>query len=458
MATITAAGIGSGLDVESIVTQLVALERIPLDNLQSDASLIQAQISAYGTLKSKIAEFETAMDALGSADKFKLFSASSSTESVLTATANSAAAAGTYEVEVTALAERDKYRTTAYTDSNTVVGEGTLSIAVGSDSFDITVDSSNSTLSGIRDAINSASDNTGVTASIVTDDSGASLIISSDDTGLENALTITVTGDSDANDTDAAGLSALATTNLTSLSAAADAEVEIDNSGGNGFTFSSASNTFSSALDGVDFTAESIGTSTLTVNRDNTAIEEAVNEFADAYNSLRDEITTQRAGQLEADGTLLSIERALLDVFNSGSAITGSSYTYLSEIGITTDDSNNLVVDSSELQAAISSDFESFVNLFAAADEGYAARLESLADSLQQENGLIDAREDGLQDQLDRNQEAQDRFAVRLESIEARIRAQFTALDTLVSELNNTGNFLTQQLANISSISNNQSG
>jgi len=452
MATITAAGIGSGLDVESIVTQLVALERVPLDNLESEASLIQAQISAYGTLKSKVAEFETAMDALASSDKFKLYSTTSSTESVLTAIADSNAAIGTYDVEVTALAERDKYRTSAFTDAATVVGEGTLSISVGSDSFDITVDSSNSTLSGIRDAINSASDNTGVTASIVTDSNGASLVLSSDDTGLDNALTISVTGDSDANDTDAAGLSALATTNLTTLTTATDATLEIDNAGGNGFTFSSSSNTFSSVLEGVTITAETIGTSTVEIDRDDSAIEEAVNEFADAYNALRQEIATQRAGQLEADGTLLSLERALQDIFNSGASITGSTYTYLSEVGITTDDSNNLVIDSTELEAAISSDFDSFVNLFSATDEGYAARFESLANSLQQEDGLIDAREDGLNAQLDLNQDAQDRMDVRLEIIEARIRAQFTALDTLVSELNSTGDFLTQQLASISSI------
>ncbi len=452
MATITAAGIGSGLDVESIVTQLVALERVPLDNLESEASLIQAQISAYGTLKSKVAEFETAMDALASSDKFKLYSTTSSTESVLTAIADSNAAIGTYDVEVTALAERDKYRTSAFTDAATVVGEGTLSISVGSDSFDITVDSSNSTLSGIRDAINSASDNTGVTASIVTDSNGASLVLSSDDTGLDNALTISVAGDSDANDPDAAGLSALATTNLTTLTTATDATLEIDNAGGNGFTFSSSSNTFSSVLEGVTITAETIGTSTVEIDRDDSAIEEAVNEFADAYNALRQEITTQRAGQLEADGTLLSLERALQDIFNSGASITGSTYTYLSEVGITTDDSNNLVIDSTELEAAISSDFDSFVNLFSATDEGYAARFESLANSLQQEDGLIDAREDGLNAQLDLNQDAQDRMDVRLEIIEARIRAQFTALDTLVSELNSTGDFLTQQLASISSI------
>jgi len=450
MASITASGIGSGLDVENIVSQLVALERRPLDNLETKATQLNAQISAYGSLKSKVSEFESAMSALASADKFKLFSTSSSSESVLTATTTSSASAGSYSIEVTSLAERDKYRTAAFTDSNTVVGEGVLTLSVGSDSFDVTIDSSNSTVSGIRDAINAASDNTGVTASIVTDANGASLVLSSDETGLENALSITISGDTDSNDTDNAGLSALATTNLTSLSSAADAQLQID--GVNGFTINSSSNTFTSALEGVTITAETLGTSTLSISRDDEQIEDAVQTFVDSYNNLIGEISTQRAGQLAGDSTLLSIERQLQDIFNAGSAITGSSYSYLSEIGITTNDSNQLQLDTSELATALNSDFSSFVNLFAAEDEGFAARLESLASSLQESDGLIDAREDGLRAQLDRNEEAQDRFAVRLESIETRIRAQFTALDTLVSQLNNTGNFLTQQLAGISKI------
>jgi flagellar hook-associated protein 2 len=450
MASITAAGVGSGLEVEKIVSQLVALERRPLDNLETKSKQINAQISAYGSLKSKVADFETAMSALNSADKFKLFSTTSSTETVLTATASSSAAKGTFDIEVTALAARDKYRTSAFTDANTVVGEGTLTIGVGANSFSVTIDSSNRTLSGIRDAINSASDNTGVTASIVTDANGASLTFSSDETGVANALSISVTGDTDGNNADALGLSSLVTANLTRLVTAADAQIQID--GVNGFTVNSTTNTISGAIEGVDISVKSLGTSTITVGRDDEAIEKAVNKFIESYNVLRDEITTQRAGQLAGDSTLLSIERQLQDIFNDGSSITGSNYSYLSEIGITTNDKNQFQLDATELKSALDNDFSSFVNLFAADNEGFATRLASLASSLQQSDGLIDAREDGLREQLDRNQEAQDRFSVRLESIEARIRAQFTALDTLVSQLNNTGSFLTQQLANISAI------
>jgi flagellar hook-associated protein 2 len=450
MASITAAGVGSGLEVEKIVSQLVALERRPLDNLETKSKQINAQISAYGSLKSKVADFETAMSALNSADKFKLFSTTSSTETVLTATASSSAAKGTFDIEVTALAARDKYRSSAFTDANTVVGEGTLTIGVGANSFSVTIDSSNRTLSGIRDAINSASDNTGVTASIVTDANGASLTFSSDETGVANALSISVTGDTDGNNADALGLSSLVTANLTRLVTAADAQIQID--GVNGFTVNSTTNTISGAIEGVDISVKSLGTSTITVGRDDEAIEKAVNKFIESYNALRDEITTQRAGQLAGDSTLLSIERQLQDIFNDGSSITGSNYSYLSEIGITTNDKNQFQLDATELKSALDNDFSSFVNLFAADNEGFATRLASLASSLQQSDGLIDAREDGLREQLDRNQEAQDRFSVRLESIEARIRAQFTALDTLVSQLNNTGSFLTQQLANISAI------
>jgi flagellar hook-associated protein 2 len=461
MATITASGIGSGLDIESIVSQLMSLERRPLNNLQSDAAVIEAQISAYGSLKSKIADFESAMEGLGSASSFKLFSASSSDESVLTSTASSSAAAGTYDVEVTQLAERDKLRSSAFTDANTVVGEGTLTIAVGSDSFDIPISAANNnnTLSGIRDAINSASDNTGVTASIITDANGASLILSSDETGLANALTITVSGDTSGTNTDTLGLSALAYDpnaavgdgkNLTALTNAKDAKIEIDNALGNGFSFSSSTNTFSSALEGVTLSASKLGTSTVSISRDDEAIKAAVTKFTDAYNALKTEITTQRTGQLEADSTLLSIERQISSVFNSGSAITGSSYTFLSEIGITTDDFGKLTIDDDELSAAINGDFTSFVNFFSAEDEGYAAKFESLASSWLDIDGLIDAREDGLNAQLDRNEDDQVRFEARLELIETRIRAQFTALDTLVSELNSTGNFLTSQLAQLS--------
>jgi flagellar hook-associated protein 2 len=450
MATITAAGIGSGLDVESIVSQLIELESQPLYNVQDEQALVSAQISAYGSLKSQISEFQSAMAALSSSSKFQLFTGTSSDESVFTASVGSDAAAGNYSFEVVSLADRDKVAFAAYTDSTSTVGSGTLNISVGSDSFTVAVGASDS-LATIAETINSASDNTGVTATLITTDAGTRLVLTSDETGLDNALTVTVSGDGDGNDADNAGLSALTydkvggTNYATQLATAADASVKVDT-----FTVSSSTNTISGAISGITFTANSVGSGTLTVARDDEAIIEAVNDFVDAFNDLRTEIDTQRSGQLEADSTLLSLERSIFDVFNSGSAITGSVYSYLIEVGVTIDKEGVMSVDSSDLTDALNNDFDSFVNLFAATDEGFAYRLEALADGWLQSDGLIDAREDGLQTQLDRLEDDEIRLEARLELIETRIRTQFSALDTLISELSSTGDFLTSQLAALS--------
>ena len=179
MATIQAPGIGSGLDVNDIVTKLMEIERQPIDNLTTKKSFVNAQISAYGSLKSKVSDFQTAMSNLNSPEKFQVYQATSGSESVFTSSVSSGAVAGNYNIEVVNLAERDKIATKAYTDSSTVVGEGTLNISIGADSFELTIDGTNNTLAGIRDAINNATDNTGVSATIVTGDDGARLVLSS---------------------------------------------------------------------------------------------------------------------------------------------------------------------------------------------------------------------------------------------------------------------------------------
>jgi flagellar hook-associated protein 2 len=446
MASITSAGIGSGLDVENIISQLVALERRPIQRLQSEQSQVNAQISAYGNLKSKISEFQSAMAGLGSASSFQVFQGQSSDEDIFTANVDSNALAGSYAVDVQALAERDKIAFGPFADSSTAPGSGTLNLSVGADSFSIAVGAGDS-LADIRNAINESADNTGVTATIVNSDDGARLVLSSDETGTDNALQVSVTGDGDGNDGDNAGLSALTyvpsgTNYATSISSASDAVVEID-----GFTVTSSSNTITDAVDGISFTAESIGTASLNVTRDDEAILEAVTQFADAYNALRTEIDNQRSGQLEADSTLLSIEQSVFNVFNAGSEITGSEFSYLIEAGISVNEEGVMEVDTDKVSDTLNSDFNSFVNLFAAEGEGYANRLASLADSWLANDGLIEAREDGLNTQLDRLEDDEFRMEARLEIVEQRIRAQYTALDTLVSELSNSGNFLLQQLA-----------
>jgi flagellar hook-associated protein 2 len=441
MATITSLGVGSGLDLENIVSSLMDIERQPLDRLQSKAQTINAQISAYGSFKSKLADFQTAMESLGSASAFKQFQASARDADIFAASADSDAVTGSYNINVTALAERDKLASTAFADPSNV-GQGTLSISVGSDSFDVAIDGTNNSLTGIRDAINNATDNTGVVASIINDDSGSRLVLTSEDTGTENAVTVSVSGDSDGNDSDASGLSAFANANMTSITAASDAVIEIDN-----FTVTSGSNTITDAIDGVTINAKTVGASTLDITRDDAAILESVKEFASSYNSLMSEIKSQRSGQLEADSTLLTIERQIRDVFNSGSAITGSSFSYLVEAGVSLDKNGEMQVDEDKVSSLLDSDFSSFVNLFSAEGEGFANRLQSLADGWLQTDGLIDAREEGLNARLDTIDTQRDRMEARLETTEERIRAQYVAMDTLVSNLNSQGDYLLSQLS-----------
>ncbi len=196
MPQIQAPGVGSGLDINSIVNQLMVLERRPLDLLENKQDQAEAQLSAFGQLKSSISSFESAMSNLSSLSKFQIFSPASSDDTILTATADDTAVEGTYDIDVTALAASHKLASNAFSNPTDVVGEGTLSLSVGSNSFDVTIDSSNSTLFGLRDAINNAPTNTGVTATIVNENSGSRLILTSDDAGTANALTVTATNGS----------------------------------------------------------------------------------------------------------------------------------------------------------------------------------------------------------------------------------------------------------------------
>ena len=314
------------------------------------------------------------------------------------------------------------------------------------------IDGTNNTLAGIRSAINEASDNTGVTATIITADAGSYLVLTSDESGTANAISVTVAGDGDGNDADNAGLSQLVyvsggTENLTELQAAADSVVAID-----GFTITSSSNTVTSAVEGLSLKIEAIGSGTLNLRRDDTAIEASVQEFVDAYNELNNTIDAQRDGQLEAEGTLLTIENLIQNTFNTAANISGGAFSYLSEIGIRTNEEGDLTLDTSDLQTALNADFNGVAQVFANSTEGYVARLDSLVTSILQTDGVLDAREDGINTELETLADQKLVLERRLESIEARLLAQFTALDTLLSSLNNTSAFLSTQLANLPTI------
>jgi len=289
MASITVAGVGSGLDVNQIVSDLITAEKEPATNrLDQKEELLQAKLSALGTFKGALSDFNSSLTAISSASKLQNLRATVSNEDLFTASATSIAQAGDYNIEVRQRAQAQKLvtdETQRFVNVTDVVGSGTLTFQVGS--YDgatftadpakaaktITIDASNNTLDGLRDAINKA--DVGARASIINDGQGFRLVISASESGAANSLKITVSDTGDSDDTDLAGLSMLAYDpeaasgsgkNLTQTLEAQDALLRVD-----GLDISSASNSVVGVVPGVTLNLKSaeIGTiTTLSVTQD----------------------------------------------------------------------------------------------------------------------------------------------------------------------------------------------
>ncbi len=450
MATITSAGVGSGLDINAILAQLMAIERRPLVALEQKQAAYQTQLSAYGRLRGALASFQDAMESLQSASKFKVYKTTVEDEAVFTASAGSTASVGSYDIEVVQLAVAHRLNSQRYADKDTTtVGASgdKIHIQVGSDpanAFAVTI--GGMTLEQIRDAVNDAADNVGVTATIVPDyDTATSteyyrLVITADETGTSNAITLSFE--------DSGGNPIADPMGFSELTAAADAKLKVQ-----GYLAVRSSNIITDVIEGVTLhlktTTASGVTKRLTVERDTDTITDNVQSFVDAYNSLHNTITELRAGDLKGDLTLNSLESGIRSVLNTAPSGLATSLKYLSEIGVSIQVDGTMQLDASLLGDQLEADFNAVAALFADDDQGYAYRLDSLMDSYLQVDGVIDAREDGLNARLSALEERQATIERRLLSVEQRLRAQFTALDALVSQLRATGEYLSSQLASI---------
>lgn len=382
-------GIGSNLDVNSIITQLMALEGRAATALDTKEASYQAKLTAYGSLKGALSSFQSAVQALSTPAKFTANKASVADATVLSASAGSSAAAGSYGIEVTVLAQAQKLKTSStFSGGGSTVGSGTLTLQFGTysagtftanpakDSKTITISAGQNSLAGVRDAINAAA--AGVSASIVNDGSGNRLVISSTDSGSANALRITAVDD-DSNHTDNAGLSQLiydastgGNSNLAQTQAAQNASAVID-----GITLSKASNTFSDVIEGVTLTLLKTNTgapTTLTVARDTASVKSAVESFVKAYNDaskvLKDlsayDAATKRGAILQGDSTVRSIQSQLRSVLNTALTTAGGGLTTLSDIGVSFQKNGTLALDSAKLQAAMDNPSKDISTLFAA--------------------------------------------------------------------------------------------
>lgn len=394
---LTATGIGSGLDIESLVTQLISAERSPVETrLVARESALTAELSGFGSLKSALSTFQDSISSLNKLSSFGQRTTTSSNTDAVVASANSTAASGSYSLSVSQLASAHSLASTGYASTSDVVGTGTLTIRFGStdytspdpgpESYDgftvnpekgaatITIDSDNNTLTGVRDAINGAK--IGVTAVIVNDVSGYRLLIGSDDGGEKNSLEISVTDTGDSNDLDSAGLSALSfngsATNLAQTVAARDALFTV-----NGLSIRSSDNRASGVIEGLDLTLKDVTGAapvTVTVAEDRQAVKSAVESFVSGYNNYISTVNsltaydpeTGVAGPLQGDFSARSIASQVRRAITDSAEGFGGSFSSLSELGITTDGDGKLAINSSRFDAALENAFDDIVGVFAA--------------------------------------------------------------------------------------------
>lgn len=454
MAGLSSPGIGSGLDINGLVTKLMAVEQQPLTALATKEASYQAKLSAFGSMKGALSALQTAAKALTGASTFTGMSAGVSDTAVLSASAESTAATGTYDIAVSKLAKAHTVHTNVDYGTDTF-DTGTLSIAIGSGTPAEIKLTANLTLSGIRDAINNG--NAGVTAAIVNDGTADRLVLTSKTTGTAGAITITApTTNSDGT----RRLTDLIGGNLTVDQVAQNAKLTI-----NGIEISRSSNAISDAITGVTLSLTKADVTTpatakLTVSRNTSTVQNAVSAFVKAYNDAVAQIKStttydsvnKKASVLTGDSTARSVQSQLMSL--AGAAVTGVSggISRLSDIGITVQKDGTLTVNSTKLAAALSDTSKDVATLFTSTttdNKGIAVRFNELMASIVGSTGIISSRTDGITTSIAGIGKQRDAINLRLTKVEKRYRAQFTALDSLMASMQQTSSYLTQQLTNL---------
>ena len=543
MPSISSAGIGSGLDIEGIISSLMAAERLPLNKVSTERTAINTKISIYGIIKNSFADLKTATDKLTNLSNLNPLKASSSDDKIVSATASAANAKGSYSIEVSQLAKAQSVATLGVATADTVVGTGSLTITLGSydsntntftDNADktpvtINIGAGQQTLEGVRQAINEA--DAGVTASIVNDGAGSRLVLTSKDTGAVNGFKLEV-ADDDGNNTNVAGLSRLAYDptalagsgkNADTLQVAQNANFTINN-----LPVSKASNTVSDAVEGLTLNLKAVTTTpiNLEVGLDDAALKTTLDGFVTAYNKIRGNLKDQQQkdATLSKETTPSSLERGLRNILREQVAQYGIG---LSDIGLSFDKDGVLSLNKSKLDTAVAADpailekvFSNTatttdarvkylgatsntlegtyaINVSTAYDggntiagtingvaatgvssvltgatgdaseglqfsvaqdasgnmgsitfsKGLAERLSDWINTLSDEGGALSSRTDGLNSRKLRLDDQEDRLNLRLEQVEKRYRAQFSALDAMLASMQQTSSYLSQQLA-----------
>lgn len=463
---ISSLGIGSGIDANSIVTQLGAIERQPLQQLQTKAKSLQSQLSLYGQIKSQASALGDAAADLMLSSAWSVPKASSSNSNAIGVTANTGAAAASVSVEVSQLARSQSAASMAVTAGSKVGGTGgSISIQLGSWSgstftagsaaaVGITVETTD-TMSDVASKINAA--NAGVSASVVLDGGKERLMVRSSTTGAAAGFKINTAGDPSLEMFSVKNNSATSgsDTGMFISQSALDANYKL-----NGVTLTASSNKITDALPGVNLTLSQITTTPVevTIENDLEAVSKKIKAVVDAYNTLNKTLVdatkydagTKTAGALQADSLTLSMQTALRSMMSSQSS-GSSSFKLLSDVGIQRQTDGSYSINSSKMSAA-TANLAELKKIFTtdnsnSSTNGFALKIRDFARGLVSSDGRVTNRTAGIQTAIQKNSKDQDRVNERADRVEANLRKQYTALDSKMSQMGGLSSYVSSQIA-----------
>jgi len=485
MASVSSLGIGSGLDLNTLLDQLTTAESAPLTLLQNQQTAYQAKLSAYGTVQSVLSAFQATANKLADSTTFSSVKASVSNTAVMSVATSTSAVAGSYSVNVTSLAQAQSLVSGGQAAQDTAVVKGTLPATL---SFDfgkvtgynsstgqyssprfavtagstktVTIDSSNNTLQGIRDAINKA--NIGVTASIVNDGNSTPyrLVMTSNATGDTNSMKIS------SSDSDLKSLIGYDPTTMDASGATPNGVRETvratnANMTVNGIVITSASNTVREAVQGLTMTLAQTGTTSLSVTRDTDSTKSAISAFVTAYNNIQStaskltafDASAGTSSALTGDSVLRNIQTRLRSIMNT--PVTGSTYSTLSQIGVSFQNDGTISVDDTKLTKALNDNPAAVSQLFGGdgTTGGVGRAINDTITGFNATNGSLKSAQDGLTQSMKDLGTRYTNEQSRINETIARYRTQFTNLDLMVSQMNSTSTYLTQQFSALNNVS-----
>lgn len=453
MASITSTGIGSGLDINSIVTQLADIERLPLKALETKAASLQTKLSVYGQIQSRLASLQDAADALGKASTWASSTALSTDASAVSVTSTEGAAPMQADIEVQQLA-RGQASASAVVATDTKVSDGALNIQQGSwatgafvpngVAISIDIADGTNTLKAIAASINNST-TAGLQAVVLRDASGERLLLRSSTTGATSGFNLQLKDAQGANSTELSFIAPAPDRR------AADAKFTID-----GVSMTSASNTVPKALPGMSLKLAKVTSAPVNVSiaQDNAAIKKKMQAMVDAYNAVQELLAsstkynpgTATAGNLQSDQTAVGLMHGMRRAINT--SYSGLPLQRAQDVGISIAAGGTLKLDSTKLTTALDKleDIKALFSTGANGVDGLGKVLGAFAKNALASSGQVGLRTTALQDALKRNGTEQERVTARADRAEARLFRTYNAMDTKMGQLNAMNAYVTQQM------------